>query len=290
MIECLGLSKQYKKDTWALRNVNLTIRTGMFGLLGPNGAGKTTLIRILSALQQPTEGQVRFQGVPVQKNPDALRAQMGYLPQFFQVYPHLSGYEFLEYVAVMKGMTHRQQRQVAIERLLKQVNLTADAYKKVKTYSGGMKQRLGIAQALLNDPQVVIVDEPTAGLDPEERVRFRNLLAQFSLQRTVILSTHIVADIESSCRQVAVLNKGMLALSGDLKQLQLQAEGRVWEAEVTEQQYASIHHLPVVSARRVDHDYQVRVICDEPPFPQAHPVAPSLEDGYLSLIGGGRSV
>lgn len=262
----------------------------MFGLLGPNGAGKTTLIRILSALQQPTEGEVRFQGVPIHKNPDALRAQMGYLPQFFQVYPQLSGYEFLEYIAVMKGMTNRKGRQAAIERLLKQVNLTVDAHKKVRTYSGGMKQRLGIAQALLRDPQVVIVDEPTAGLDPEERVRFRNLLAQFSLQRTVILSTHIVADIESSCRQVAVLNNGVLALSGDLKQLQQRAEGRVWEAEVTEQEYASIHHLPVVSARRVDRDYHIRLISDEQPFPQAYTVSPSLEDGYLSLIGGGRHV
>lgn len=286
MIQVHQLSKQYKRGEWALNDLDLTIGNGMFGLLGPNGAGKTTLIRILATLMKPTTGDVIVDQISLLQKPEVIRRQIGYLPQLFQVYPQLTGYEFLDYIAVMKGMHDRTQRKLAIDELLERVNLQSKAHKKIRTYSGGMKQRLGIAQALIGDPKIIIVDEPTAGLDPEERVRFRNLLAQFSIDRTIILSTHIVADIESSCRQVAVLNRGKLAFSGKLQELIACAQGKVWEIEVTERQFASMMHLHIVSTRRFNQDYICRVVAESPPASDAILLDPTLEDGYLALIGG----
>ncbi|GAE09083.1 ABC transporter ATP-binding protein [Paenibacillus sp. JCM 10914] len=202
MITIEHLNKTYRKGVKALTDISLQLDTGMTGLLGPNGAGKTTLMRILSTLLAPTSGKITVNGIPLER-PEEVRRLIGYLPQHFHIYPQLTGRDYLDYVAVMKGITDRMARQREIARLLETVNLQDKADMKVRTYSGGMKQRIGIAQALLGSPDVLVVDEPTSGLDPQERVRFRNVLTRFSINRTVLLSTHIVADIESNCRHIA---------------------------------------------------------------------------------------
>ncbi|WJH35878.1 ABC transporter ATP-binding protein [Paenibacillus sp. CC-CFT747] len=287
MIQLHQLSKSYKTNEWALRKLDLTIGKGMFGLLGPNGAGKTTLMRILATLMRPTEGTGTVNGRPLTK-PEEIREIVGYLPQYFQIYPQLTGREFLEYAAVMKGIGDRGERKRQIAGLLDKVNLTDKANRKIKSYSGGMKQRLGIAQALLGSPEVIIVDEPTAGLDPEERVRFRHLLGELSLQRIVILSTHIVADIESSCQQAAVLSRGSLRFCGSLEELQAHGENRVWEMTVSEREFAGLSPLPIVASRRTGSGIHCRIISPEAPAADAVTVPPTLEDGYLALIGGNR--
>ncbi|WP_068777821.1 ABC transporter ATP-binding protein [Paenibacillus sp. FJAT-26967] len=286
MIEIRNLTKSYKKHA-ALQDVSLDIKQEMFGLLGPNGAGKTTLMRILATLLKPTKGSVRIGGIDL-ADAERIRPIIGYLPQYFHLYPQLTAIELLDYVAVMKGMNHPGERREQIRYLLEQVNLTDKARTKIRTFSGGMKQRLGIAQALLGDPRVLIVDEPTAGLDPEERVRFRNLLNQSSLSRTVLLSTHIVADIESSCSRVAVLSRGQVAFAGSLTELQACAEGKVWEAELGEREFAAYKPHEIVSARRTSHGMLCRIVSEIRPAGDSIPVRPTLEDGYLALIGGDR--
>ncbi|MCD8501324.1 MAG: ABC transporter ATP-binding protein [Bacillaceae bacterium] len=287
MITISNLSKTYRKKS-ALDCVDLTIDKGLFGLLGPNGAGKTTLMRILATLLPASAGTVEVNEYSLKKNPEQIRKIIGYLPQYFQIYPQLTAVEFLDYVAVMKGIEKRSERVGQIEELLHAVNLTDVAHKKVKTFSGGMKQRLGIAQALIGKPEVLIVDEPTAGLDPEERVRFRNLLARVSVDRTVILSTHIVADIETSCEQLAVLNKGRLAMTGGVDSLRSYAEGKVWEFETNEQELIQFVERKVVATKRQGKELYVKLISDEQPKPSAVNVEPSLEEGYMALIGGSR--
>jgi ABC-2 type transport system ATP-binding protein len=291
MIEITKLSKHYKNHH-ALDDINLQIPTGMFGLLGPNGAGKTTLMRTLATLLKPTDGDITMNTLSIKDQPDKIRHHIGYLPQHFKIYPGLTGYEFLDYVAVMKGIKDKKHRRNEIEQRLEDVNLQDKAKKKIKTYSGGMRQRLGIAQALMGNPDVLIVDEPTAGLDPEERIRFRNLLARFSLDRTVILSTHIVADIESSCQQLAVLHKGSLVLNGSLQELQQQALGRVWEFETSgsASQHEVLRSTQVISTRKTPSGLLYRVIADEAPSSTAKLLQPTLEDGYLALIGGADHV
>lgn len=287
LITISKLSKTYRKKS-ALDCVDLTIDKGLFGLLGPNGAGKTTLMRILATLLPASAGTVEVNEYSLKKNPEQIRKVIGYLPQYFQIYPQLTAVEFLDYVAVMKGIEKRSERAGQIEELLHAVNLTDVARKKVKTFSGGMKQRLGIAQALIGKPEVLIVDEPTAGLDPEERVRFRNLLARVSVDRTVILSTHIVADIETSCEQLAVLNKGRLAMTGGVDSLRRYAEGKVWEFETNEQELIQFDERRVVATKRQGQDLYVKLISEEQPKPSAVNVEPSLEEGYIALIGGSR--
>lgn len=287
MIQINQLSKKYRRGGWALKDVNLTLNEGMVGLLGPNGAGKSSLMRILATLVAPTSGEAKINGIPLQKAED-IREMIGYLPQQFQVYPGLTGAEYLDYVGAMKGMVDPKRRKAEIGRLLEEVNLQDQAGKKVKAYSGGMKRRLGIAQALLGSPQVLIVDEPTAGLDPEERVRFRNLLTRFSLGRIVLLSTHIVGDIESNCRQIAVLDRGRVKMSGDLAELRDFGQGQVWEGIVGEDQFARLDPMSVVSTRRTEQGLLCRVIGDAPPAgSDAVQVRPTLEDGYLALLRSG---
>ncbi|GIP60360.1 ABC transporter ATP-binding protein [Paenibacillus woosongensis] len=284
MIKINHLYKMYRKGHMALDDVNLTIGEGMVGLLGPNGAGKTSLMRILATLIRPSSGDALIHGVSL-KNAEDIRKMIGYLPQQFQVYPQLTGAEFLDYVAVMKGMSDPRKRKAEISRLLEEVNLAEKGNKRIRTYSGGMRRRLGIAQALLGSPQVLIVDEPTAGLDPEERVRFRNLLTRFSLGRIVLLSTHIVADIESNCRQIAVLDRGEVRFSGDLTRLQTTGEGKVWEGIVEESLFAKLDPMSIVSTRRTDDGLLCRIIADAPPIDMdAAVVRPTLEDGYLALL------
>lgn len=283
MITIEHLSKTYRKGAWALLDVSLQLDKGMTGLLGPNGAGKTTLMRILATLLTPTSGQVRVNGISIGR-PEEIRQMIGYLPQHFHIYPQLTGRDYLDYVAAMKGIKERGARQKEISRLLEMVNLQGKADKKVRTYSGGMKQRLGIAQALLGSPDILIVDEPTSGLDPQERVRFRNVLTRFSIDRTVLLSTHIVADIESNCRRIAVMNKGRLAMNGSLAELQACGKGQVWEAVMGHEEFALIDPMSVVSTRTVPEGVLCRFIGQAAPVAGAFPADPTLEDGYLSLL------
>lgn len=286
MITIEALTKKYKNE-YALKDIDLILTEGgVTGLLGPNGAGKTTLMRILATLLKPDSGRVSIEGIPLTR-PDEIRKQIGYLPQDFQVYPQVTAEEFLDYVAVMKGMTGRKGRREEVARLLEEVNLTQGAGKKVKTFSGGMRRRLGIAMALVGSPKVLIVDEPTAGLDPEERVRFRNLLARLGSGRTVLLSTHIMADVESSCRQVVVLNQGKLAMKGSLTELASAAAGKVWVMEMSEREFAAQHPARVLSAVRTEDGLRCRLLSSRKPGDYAAPVQPVPEDGYMWMLGQG---
>ncbi len=279
-----GVGKQYRRDFWGLRDFTLEMTSGVLGLLGPNGAGKSTLMRILATITSPSRGQVCWNDIDITKDPNPLREVLGYLPQDFGVYPNLSAVEFLEYIAAMKGLERRTARQ-RIEELLALTNLAGVARRPLGGYSGGMKQRVGIAQALLNDPQLLIVDEPTAGLDPEERVRFRGLLADISSARIIILSTHIVSDVEATATEIAILNRGCLVVH-DLPEHILQpVEGQVWEWVVPSGALAGIQERAIISStlRRSD-GVLVRVVAQRCPSDDAQPVAARLEDAYLYFV------
>ncbi len=256
----------------------------MFGLLGPNGAGKTTLMRVITTLMPITSGQVRVGGIDVMHDPGFVRKNLGYIPQDFGFYKSLNAYDLLDYIGAMKGLT-RTERQKQVKTLLEQVNLTKDAKRRVGGYSGGMKQRLGIAQALLGDPQLIIVDEPTAGLDPEERIRFRNLLTRLSGERTVLLSTHIVGDIEASCSAVAVLNRGQVIFSGTPEVLMQRANGRVWQIDLEAHEYEQVESAyRVTASRTVNGRLQVRIVSSENPLGRGVLVDPELEEGYMAVM------
>jgi ABC-2 type transport system ATP-binding protein len=279
------LTKHYGKVR-ALEEVSLQIGGGMFGLLGPNGAGKTTLMRIITTLVPPTAGKVSVGGADVMKDPGSIRQQLGYLPQEFGFYKSLNAYEMLDYIAVMKNIPPKQ-RKSQVNNVLEAVNLQNTALRRVGGFSGGMKQRLGIAQALLGDPQLLVVDEPTAGLDPEERIRFRNLLARLSRERTVLLSTHIVADIEASCSGMAVLDRGRLIFSGTPQELILQAKGKVWQIELEAEEWERIEsNYPILSSRSQNGRLQVRLLADHNPFGCGDLVEAGVEDGYMIVIRG----
>jgi len=283
VIETQNLSKAYK-GVYALKDFNLKLTPGILGLLGPNGAGKSTLMRMLATITAPTDGTILWNGQDVVKEPEALRPVLGYLPQDFGVYPNLSGQEFLEYMAAIKGINGKKARQ-KISDLLDLVNLRYAAHRQLGGYSGGMRQRVGIAQALLNDPQLLIVDEPTVGLDPEERVRFRNLLSDLSGERIVILSTHIVSDVESTATNIAIIHMGHLKVHTYPEQLLKQMEGSVWEWMATSQELPALKQQFLVSGtiRRMD-GVEVRAVSAEQPSPKAQPVTPNLEDVYLSMV------
>lgn len=284
-ISLQNLSKQYGRQA-ALCELNLEIGSGMYGLLGPNGAGKSTLMRILATLLSPSSGRALVDGHDVAREQQAVRQLLGYLPQEFGLYKKLSAWEFLDLVGSLKGLTNRARRERQMEQALRQVNLWEQRKQRLGGYSGGMKRRIGIAQALLGDPRLLIVDEPTAGLDPEERVRFRNLLTELSGDRVVLLSTHIVGDIESSCSQLAVLRQGKLAFSGSQRELAARAEGQVWQVAIDERDLPQFKREGrIVSTRRDGSLLQVRMICGHNPLDAGKPVAASLEDGYLSIIG-----
>ncbi len=288
-IEIRGLSKSYRKIV-ALNNVSLTIEQGMFGLLGPNGAGKSTLMRIISSLLAPTSGQVLVNGLDVAENKREIRGLLGYLPQEFGLYKRLNALEFLDLVADLKQVPSGKGRRREIEQVLKQVNMWESRKQRAGGYSGGMKRRMGIAQALLGNPRLLIVDEPTAGLDPQERTRFRNLLTELSGERVVILSTHIVADVESSCNQLAILDRGKLAFIGEQKALLTKASGRVWEAIVQDGELERLRNrVQVVSTKKADGGYVVRYIGAQRAMRNAKPAAATLEDGYMvTVLGGGH--
>lgn len=281
-----NLGKQYKRDFWGLRDFSLVIKPGILGLLGPNGAGKSTFMRMLATITKPTEGTIAWDGVDVITSPDKLRTVLGYLPQDFGVYPNLSAIEFLEYMAAIKGLKANVTRK-RIDELLQLVNLVEAAKRPLGGYSGGMKQRVGIAQALLNDPQLLIVDEPTVGLDPEERVRFRNLLSDLSGERIIILSTHIVSDVEATATQIVLVNKGKLLRESAPEALLKELENKVWEWSIHSDDLPALKNEQIVSStiRRSD-GVQVRVVSATQPAPQAENVSPNLEDAYLYFIGG----
>ncbi len=283
VIETRNLSKAYK-GVQALQDFNLKLTPGILGLLGPNGAGKSTLMRMLATITKPTGGTILWNGRDVVKDPEALRSVLGYLPQDFGVYPNLSAQEFLEYRAAIKGLRGEKARR-RISDLLDLVNLREAARRPLGGYSGGMRQRVGIAQALLNDPQLLIVDEPTVGLDPEERVRFRNLLSDLSGERIVILSTHIVSDVESTATDIAILHKGHLIARARPEQLLKQIEGSVWEWMTTSQELPALKQQYLVSGtiRRLD-GIEVRAVSAAQPCSDAQAVTPNLEDVYLSMV------
>jgi ABC-2 type transport system ATP-binding protein len=279
-----GVGKTYRRSVRGLDDFSLELGPGVLGLLGPNGAGKSTLMRILATITRPTDGRVTWNGTDIVKSPDGLRAELGYLPQDFGIYPNLSAQEFLEYIGAAKGLERAACRR-RIEELLVLVNL-ADARKRaLGGFSGGMRQRVGIAQALLNDPRLLIVDEPTAGLDPEERVRFRNLLSDLSGERIVILSTHIVSDVEATATQIALINRGRLIVSAVPEVLMKKVEGRVWEWVVASSELNLVKQRHRVSAtiRRSD-GVRVRAVSETRPDASAQPVAPNLEDAYLMFV------
>ena len=278
------LSKQYRRDFWGLRDFDLELGSGVIGLLGPNGAGKSTLMRMLATITQPTEGTVKWNGTDIVKSPDTLRAILGYLPQDFGVYPNLTGLEFLEYMAAIKGMDAKSARR-RIDELLIVVNLVNVAKRPLGRYSGGMKQRVGIAQALLNDPQLLIVDEPTVGLDPEERVRFRNLLSDLSGERIIILSTHIVSDVEAIATEIVVINKGHKLQHTTPEKLLELLDGKVWQWIIPTSDLPVLKQKHIISGAVRRHDgVQVRVVSNGVPAAEAQPIAPSLEDVYLHLV------
>ncbi|HPH97720.1 MAG TPA: ABC transporter ATP-binding protein [Anaerolineaceae bacterium] len=282
-------AKQYSKGHFGLRDFSLTLRPGVWGLLGPNGAGKSTLMRILATITKPTAGTITWNGGDIVKNPNPLRQCLGYLPQDFGVYPNLNAVEFLEYMAAVKGVPGREVGQ-RIANLLELVNLVEARKRPLGGYSGGMRQRIGIAQALLNDPQVLIVDEPTVGLDPEERVRFRNLLSDLAGERIVILSTHIVSDVEATASQIAMMDQGCL-IKADLPEHFLKdVEGRVWEWVVPSDQVNEARRtFRISSMLRQSDGVRLRAVAPQAPVPAAVSVEASLEDAYLYHIQNGRT-
>lgn len=281
-----SLGKQYKSDFWGLKDFSLDIRPGILGLLGPNSAGKSTFIRMLATITKPTTGTICMNDSDVVKSPDVLREVLGYLPQDFGVYPNLNAVEFLEYMAAIKGLDAVSSKR-RIDELLQLTNLVEAAKRPLGGYSGGMKQRVGIAQALLNDPQLLIVDEPTVGLDPEERVRFRNLLSDLSGERIVILSTHIVSDVEATATQIALINKGRLLCDAAPEDLLREIKNKVWEWTVHSDDLPALKQKHIISGtiRRSD-GVQVRVVSERQPYANAGTVSPNLEDAYLFFIGG----
>lgn len=279
------LSKNYG-EKHALQHVNLTISQGMFGLLGPNGAGKTTLMKVLTTLTKKSEGEVTVCGIPVERRRD-IRKITGYLPQDFSMYGNMTAYEALDYLAVLSEMS-KEERRKKVPEMLSRVNLAEQRKTKVKAMSGGMRRRLGIAQAIIHDPKVIVVDEPTAGLDPEERVRFRNLLCEIAQERIVLLSTHIVGDIEASCENIAVLNEGKIIFSGKLYELLKLVEGRVYHADVSVMELPKIQEQYLVTGiLTTGGTAGIKLVSEHIPFSQAVPCQADVEDAYLYLMKKG---
>ena len=281
-----GVSKLYSGKVWGLKDFSLEVGPGILGLLGPNGAGKSTLMRILATITKPTSGTVIWNGVDILRAPNRLRAVLGYLPQDFGVYPNLNAVEFLEYLAAAKGLDRKTARQ-RIQELLEVVNLVEARKRPLGGFSGGMRQRVGIAQALLNDPELLIVDEPTAGLDPEERLRFRNLLSELSGARIVILSTHIVSDVEACATSIALIARGHLITSAAPEELLQSVEGKVWEVVVPSAELPILRQQYLTSSTMHRSDgVHLRIVAEEKPGTSAVPQPPTLEDAYLYWVAG----
>ena len=275
------LTHRYSKEKTALHDVNLQLQPGIIGLLGPNGAGKSSLIRILATLTRPTEGKLIWKGEDITRSPQVLRSKLGYLPQDFNAYPNLSPLEFLDYVAALKNIPAAKARKRSLE-LLEALNLSSALHRPIGDFSGGMRQRVGIAQALLGDPELLILDEPTVGLDPEERVRFRQLLLSMAKDRIILISTHIVSDLESAARQVVLLSQGQVVFQNEARTLQDSMKGKVWNVSVSEQDLPEFQRTHVISASvQQENGFLVRCLSQTAPSPRAEVAVPTLEDAYL---------
>lgn len=275
-----NLCKEFGGNT-AVAGVTAVLEPGIYGLLGANGAGKTTLLRMICGVLKPTAGQVRLDGIPIDALGAAYRDRLGYLPQEFAGYPQYTARDFLLYMAVLKGMTRARARP-KVEELLRTVRLQEAGGKKLRTFSGGMRRRLGIAQALLNDPDILILDEPTAGLDPKERVHFRNILEGYAQEKIVLLSTHIVSDLEAIAHKVFLMKDGRFQTQGTVSELLQQANGRVWELTVPSQEAETWQARMTVANLRYDgNSVTLRILADAKPAPAARPCIPTLEDLYL---------
>lgn len=280
-----GVTKTYPNGVKALQEVTLTIGRGMFGLLGPNGAGKSSLMRSIATLQEVDSGTMTFDGIDIRTEKDRLRDVLGYLPQDFGVYPKVTAWDMLDHLAQLKGLANRAQRHDAVKALLTKTNLWDHRFRRLGGYSGGMKQRFGIAQALLGNPKLIIVDEPTAGLDPAERFRFHNLLADISEEVVVLLSTHIVGDVADLCRAMAIMAQGRVVLSGGPLQLMKQLEGRIWKKFVSKTELEGLNkQLTVIAVRRIAGQQLVHVFHEGRPDESFTPVEPDLEDVYFQAL------
>jgi ABC-type multidrug transport system ATPase subunit len=269
----------------ALKGVSFEIQTGMFGLLGPNGAGKSTLMRIICGILDPSYGQITINNIDTREKREELQGLIGYLPQEFGMYENLTPWEFLNYMGILKKLYDFRQRRERVEYVLNAVHMFSHRDEKIASFSGGMKQRIGIAQILMHLPRILVVDEPTAGLDPRERIRFRNLLVELSKERIVLFSTHIIEDVASSCNQVAVIKDGRLKYLGEPVHMARIAEGKIWSVEMTipgfeqfKEKYTIVHHM------RDGDNIRVRCMADESPSENARPVKANLEDAYLFLL------
>jgi ABC-type multidrug transport system ATPase subunit len=286
-LQIQGLSKRYPNGVQALDRVDLDLAPGMFGLLGPNGAGKSTLMRTLASLQEADTGTVTLGDIDVLREPARLRKVLGYLPQDFGVYPKVSALELLDHLARLKGLTNAKERREVVDSLLKRTNLYDVRKQNLGGFSGGMRQRFGIAQALIGSPKLIIVDEPTAGLDPEERVRFHNLLADIGEDVIVILSTHIVDDVADLCASLAVINKGRVLLTGEPAQLVAAVAGKIWRKTVRKDEVAELKaRLPLISTRLQAGRTLVRAYADVAPDAGFESIEADLEDVYFSAIAG----
>lgn len=282
-----NISKKYPNGVQALKDVTLTIPNGMYGLLGPNGAGKSTLMRTLATLQDPDEGSIRLGDINVLKQRDEVRKTLGYLPQEFGVYPKASAEKLLDHFAVLKGITQRNERKDIVEALLRQTNLWDVRKQKLGGFSGGMRQRFGVSVALLGNPKLMIVDEPTAGLDPSERVRFLNLLSEVGESSVVILSTHIVEDVSELCTRMAIINKGQILLEAEPLSVIAEVKGRIWRRIIEKSALAQVERdQQVISTKLLAGKTVVHVYGDERPGSDFEPVEPDLEDVYFSTMTG----
>ena len=278
MLELREVVKQFGKNPPAVDGITLSLGPGVIGLIGHNGAGKSTLMQMIATLTRPSRGQILFNGTDIVRHPDAIRRRLGYLPQDFGVYPNLSALEFMQYFAALKGVRDPGR----IRYLLELVNLHDKAHRPAASFSGGMRRRLGIAQALLNDPDILVVDEPTAGLDPEERLRFRNLLGELGHQKLVIISTHIVSDVESIADQLAIIRSGKLTVCASPESILKNARGRVWQVLVDSATHEHLRDsVQVLAAQRNDQQMQLRIAHAHEPWPGSLAVEPTLEEALM---------
>lgn len=285
-----NLSKTYPNGVQALQNVSLNIEQGMFGLLGPNGAGKSTLMRSIATLQEPDGGKIVFDGIDVRTQKEELRKVLGYLPQEFGVYPKISAEKLLDHLAVLKGISNTGERKELVEALLHKTNLYESRKKNLGGYSGGMKQRFGIAQALLASPRLIIVDEPTAGLDPAERNRFHNLLSELGEEAVVILSTHIVDDVKKLCTNMAIINQGQILMTGNPKASISSVKGKIWQKKIVKSELDEHrNHFNVISDRLETGETLIKIYAESDPGNGFSQVDPGLEDVYFSYIFGGMN-
>lgn len=286
LLEIDNVTKIYPGGIVGVKDISLQIQEGMLGLLGPNGAGKTTLIRMIATLLVPTSGDIRVNGSSVSSSSQVIRETLGYLPQEFGVYPNLTAWEFLDYLAILDGIYDSQSRKRAVEHALEIVGLTSVAKRQLKTFSGGMKRRIGIAQTLLKTKQLLIVDEPTAGLDPEERIRFRNLLSEISGDRLVIFSTHIVADVETTCNDIIIMKKGRVLIRAKPLSLLTDLRGKVWETSISENEFKELKQkFALITVVRNAEGISCRILADEKPSIECISVSPTLEDAYVYHVG-----